>query len=137
MLDPKNYESFYGRGNCYYYLDDYVKALEDFNSSLILCKDFSEIWYSKADAEIALGYISDALKSYENVIRLESKNYDAWFDYGCALIEANKFNEAIQAFENVSKINSIWSEPFYVHLVRTILRKIQNLFYYRGNRKRC
>jgi tetratricopeptide (TPR) repeat protein len=79
----------------------------------VLCKDFSEIWYSKADAELAMGKTSDALKSYERVIKLESKNYDAWFDYGCALLDSKNYPAALEAFDNALKFNPKWAEPYY------------------------
>jgi tetratricopeptide (TPR) repeat protein len=91
----------------------YENALEDFNSALILCKDYSEIWYLKADSEHALGRLEDAIKSYEMVVKLEASNYDAWYDYGCALLDAKFFDHSLNAFDKVIKYHPYWSEPYY------------------------
>ena len=89
------------------------KAIDDFNSALILCKDYSEIWYLKADSEHALGKLADSIKSYEMVVKLEEANYDAWYDYGCALLDAKLYEQSLKAFDKVIKYNSAWAEPYY------------------------
>jgi len=81
--------------------------------AISLCRDFAEIWYSKADTEIALGMIPEAASSFSTIVSLEPDNAEAWYDYGCVLIDNEDYLTAGKAFNSAIKLKPNWAEPYF------------------------
>jgi len=54
-------------------------------------------WYNKGAAFASLGEYDEAIKAFEEAIRLDPKFARAWYDKGDALLSQNKYDEAIKA----------------------------------------
>jgi len=105
--EPNHYESFFGRGSCYDSLENFRKALTDYNKALSLCKDYAEIWYAKADLLYNMGRARESLLSYRMVTRLEPKNYEAWLDYGETLYELRYLKQALKSVRSFRRGESL------------------------------
>ena len=113
QIDPSHYESYFGRGNCYYQLEEYRKALKDYNSALKLFGDNSELWYAKADAEYNLGEITESISSYLKVVEIDPSNSEAFLDLSNTLIENEEYEKANHHLKNLLRIKPDWCEPYY------------------------
>jgi tetratricopeptide (TPR) repeat protein len=112
-IDSNHYESFFGRGNCYYQLEDYNKALRDYNRAIELFQDNSELWYAKADAEYNLGKIAESINSYRIVLTLNPENHQAILDLANTMIEIEEYGEADTLLNKLIDLKSRWAEPYY------------------------
>jgi tetratricopeptide (TPR) repeat protein len=112
-LDTGHYESYFGRGNCYYQLEDFNKALRDYDKAVELFRENSELWYAKADAEYNLGRVKESIKSYKIVVSLNPENHQASLDLANTLIEAGRFTEADETLTKLIELKTAWAEPYY------------------------
>ena len=68
---------------------------------------------SKDDALIALGRYEEALKAYEQTIKVNPDDAEAWANKGIALGHLGRYEEALQAFDQAIKIDSNCAYAWY------------------------
>jgi tetratricopeptide (TPR) repeat protein len=78
------------------------------------CQQNAKDWYDKGKALDDQGKHDEAIKAYDEAIRLDPQYADAWYNKGNILyVLHNKYDEAIQAYDEVIKIDpqndSVWN----------------------------
>jgi tetratricopeptide (TPR) repeat protein len=84
------------------------KALEAYDKALELVLDdkpTATAWNRKGNALLELGRFKEALKCYEEALKLDSKNDVIWSNKGVVLMELSRFQEAVDAFNKSLLIN--------------------------------
>lgn len=64
-----------------------------------------EVWLEKGHDLVKRGEFEEALKCYEEGIKLNTTSTDLWLDSGLALIQLKRFNEALNKFEKALELN--------------------------------
>ena len=67
------------------------------------------VWYYNGNALYNLGKYDDAIKSYDEAIKLNSSEPSYWIGKGLALDKQGKYDESIQAYKKASSINQTYS----------------------------
>ena len=69
-----------------------------------------QAWNNKGNALNYQGKYDEAIKAYEEAIRLDPNYVDAWYNKGIALDSQGKYDEAIKAYDEA--ISSIPTMPW-------------------------
>ena len=112
-LEPAHYRSFFGRGICYDAVEDYEKAILDYDSALMFKSDLADIWYAKADALYNYGKAKDSLECYSRVLSIFPDDYQCMNDYGLTLLELGRINDAEKQFKNAINTAPEWADGYY------------------------
>ena len=62
------------------------------------CQQTAEDWWDKANSLYDQGKYNEAIKAYDEVIRLDPNVAPAWYNKGLALDELALYEEAISAY---------------------------------------
>jgi tetratricopeptide (TPR) repeat protein len=68
------------------------------------CQQTAENWFDKGTALSNHGKYDEAIKAYDEAIKLDPNYAAAWNDRGIALDESGKYEEAIQAYNKALEI---------------------------------
>ncbi|CAD8127194.1 unnamed protein product [Paramecium sonneborni] len=101
-----NFETIYQEGKNLCNKGQYEQALVEFNKSISLINDNSDVYTWKGFALRKLNKFKEAIDCYDQAIAINSKNESAWNNKGFALRNLNKFNEAIDCYDQAIAINS-------------------------------
>ena len=85
--------------------DTFARYLEGVSASKKRNPQFSEAWLGKCLALGSQGEYDEAIKSFEEAIRLDPNNALAWNNKGIALGDQGKHDQAIEAFEKAIALN--------------------------------
>ena len=94
-------------------MEDFNKALRDYDSAVELFRENPELWYAKADAEYNLGKLTESVVSYITVLSLNPDNYQASLDLANTYIELEDYKEADVILNKLVNLNAAWAEPYY------------------------
>lgn len=97
-------EFFYARGKNYYWLDDYNRALADFDDALKLRPQVPAILAQRGEAYHKLGEFDEAMKDFNAALQLDPLFPDAWQGRSRVFWSQKRFNEALQDIENALKL---------------------------------
>jgi tetratricopeptide (TPR) repeat protein len=86
-LNQENYKAFYYRGLTFQILQNYHRALEDFNQCLQLNPYQSETHYSRAQVYFHLGDYPKALSDCEQSLNIEPEAF-----------QVQKFRELVRSY---------------------------------------
>lgn len=67
-------------------------------------EDYANVLTSKGNILYNQGKYDEAIKAYDEAIKIDPKSSSAWFNKGLALEELGKYNEAIKAYDQVIKL---------------------------------
>ena len=73
----------------------------------------AKAWYSKGVNLGKLERYEEALKAYEQAIRIEPEDAKAWYNKGCALGKLERYEEALKAFEQAIRIEPEDAEAWH------------------------
>lgn len=97
-IDFKNPKDLFNCGITNYYFGDYEKAINNFNQSLKVLPDQSEVIYYKALSYACLEKYKKAIKTINQAIKLQPNNSRYWNDKGAFLSELNQIAKAHKCF---------------------------------------
>jgi tetratricopeptide (TPR) repeat protein len=129
-LEYREAAGFYiARGNCYYYLQDYRRALNDYGKALILEPNNPNYMERKANALFHLNRLSEAQELTEKASRLDPNNKwvqkrkdfyesDGVKAYGLSkqgkeLVKAQRYQDAISVFTEAIRLNGDASYNYF------------------------
>jgi tetratricopeptide (TPR) repeat protein len=67
-------------------------------------KDYANVWISKGNILYNQGKYGEAVKAYDEAIKIDPKSASAWFNKGLALDELGKYDEVIKAYDQAIKL---------------------------------
>ena len=62
-------------------------------------------WGAKGDALLVKGKCSDAIKAYDNAIKMNPQSSETWYKKGFALSILGELDDAVKAFDKAIEIN--------------------------------
>lgn len=71
----------------------------NFDSATNIDNNYVSAWNDKGVALMELGKFQDALKCFEQVIRLEPSDNMAWYNRGYVLLILEEYQEAVNTFD--------------------------------------
>jgi len=111
--DEKMVAGLIGKGNIFYYSDEYEKALSIYESAINIKPDDHLAWYSKGVTLYDLGRHDEAIKAYDKAIELKTDDHLAWFGKGYALSSLSRHDEAIKAYDKAIKLKPDFYQAWF------------------------
>jgi len=110
---PTDARTYYHRGNTLYEKGDYEKAIEAYNTAIILNPTFSEAYFNRGLCQYNLKNFDKAIADYAKSAELDPKNPVIYNNRGDAYYRKQQFNEAIEDYERALALNPKYLKAFY------------------------
>jgi tetratricopeptide (TPR) repeat protein len=101
------------RAKAYYKLEDYTKAIEDYNWYIHLKNDNAEAYYDRGLCYFGLKKFNEAIVDFNKAIEINNKYYDAYYNKGIVYNDVGDFNKAITAYTNAIKHKPDFIDAYY------------------------
>ncbi|MGP8023872.1 MAG: tetratricopeptide repeat protein [Methanobacterium sp.] len=62
-------------------------------------------WYNKGKVFMDLGRYEEAIKAYDNALRVSPKDIASWYNKGVSLEKLDKVKDAIEAYNTALKLD--------------------------------
>ena len=105
-INPDYAEAYCGKGNAYYWLENYPKAMKQYNIAIKIDQNFAEAFVGRGNVLRKDSKYQDAIKQFDIAINIEPKLASAFHNKGLALSESGSYEEAIKEFDIALGINS-------------------------------
>jgi len=110
---PTDARTYYHRGNTLYEKGDYEKAIEAYNTAIILNPTFSEAYFNRGLCHYNLKNFDKGIADYAKSAELDPKNPVIYNNRGDAYYRKQQFNEAIEDYERALQLNPKYLKAFY------------------------
>lgn len=110
---PTDARTYYHRGNTYYEKGDYERAVEAYNTAIILNPTFSEAYFNRGLCYYNLKNFERAVTDYTKSGELDPKNPVIYNNRGDAYYRKQDFNTAIEDYDRALAINPKYLKAFY------------------------
>ncbi|MFA5930474.1 MAG: tetratricopeptide repeat protein [Candidatus Micrarchaeia archaeon] len=110
---PTDARTYYHRGNTLYEKGDYDKAIEAYNTAIILNPTFSEAYFNRGLCHYNLKNFDKGIADYAKSAELDPKNPVIYNNRGDAYYRKQQFNEAIEDYERALALNPKYLKAFY------------------------
>ena len=97
----------YNIGVCYFHLDRFELAENEFKHAILLKKDYVRAHYALGMTQTKKRAWKSATVSFTNVVEMDPKNGEAWFDLGFTKIADGDLNAAAEAFRRSIEFGSV------------------------------
>jgi len=89
-----------------------IHSLFSFMPPLVVDNTANE-WYNEGIHLGQLGKYAEAIKAYDETLKINPEDYEAWNNKGFALVKVKRYEEAIKAYDEALKINPQVAEAWY------------------------
>ncbi|HIH19417.1 TPA: tetratricopeptide repeat protein [Candidatus Micrarchaeota archaeon] len=110
---PTDARTYYHRGNTYYEKGDYERAVEAYNTAIILNPTFSEAYFNRGLCYYNLKNFDRAITDYTKSCDLDPKNPVIYNNRGDAYYRKQDFNASIEDYDRALAINPKYLKAFY------------------------
>jgi len=110
---PTDARTYYHRGNTLYEKGDYDKAIEAYNTAIILNPTFSEAYSNRGLCQYNLKNFDKGIADYSKSAELDPKNPVIYNNRGDAYYRKQQFNEAIEDYDRALALNPKYLKAFY------------------------
>ena len=110
---PTDARTYYHRGNTSYEKGDYDRAIEAYNTAIILNPTFSEAYFNRGLCHYNLKNFDKAIADYSKSAELDPKNPVIYNNRGDAHYRKQDFNTAIEDYERALTLNPKYLKAFY------------------------
>ena len=111
-INPSYADAFVGKGNVYYRLGEYSKALEQYDIAIKINPKSSEAFVGKGNVLRKTFRKKDAIEQFDAAISMGPELASAFNNKGLALLELGHYEKAIKEFNNAIKINPNLAPPY-------------------------
>lgn len=95
----------YNIGVCFYRLNQFDKAVTEFERAVEFNPNYEKAFYALGMAMSDLKKFDEAEKAFRQSLKL-SNNGETWFDLAIVLFEMKKFDESAESFQNAIRFGS-------------------------------
>ena len=99
------WKSLHNRGVGYALIDEFVKAIEDFNTVIKLKPDYINAWFNRAEIRYELDQLDLAIEDYTEVIRQLPGDFGAYTGRGHANFRAGRIRVALNDYEHAATLS--------------------------------
>jgi ATP-dependent 26S proteasome regulatory subunit/Flp pilus assembly protein TadD len=110
---PTDARTYYHRGNTYYEKGDYERAIEAYNTAIILNPTFSEAYFNRGLCHYNLKNFDKGIADYAKSADLDPKNPVIYNNRGDAYYRKQDFNAAIEDYDRALALNPKYLKAFY------------------------
>lgn len=93
------------RGLCYAYLEEYDKALADFNQALNYDVYLADAYNERGSIYRMRGHLNEALEDYNRALHLDDRHYAAYYNRGLTLEALSRYQEAERDLSSAIELN--------------------------------
>lgn len=112
--EPSVIDLYIWRGNTWYNIKEYDKAIADYDKVLVLDSDSALALYNRGYAWIAKKEYDKAIKDYDKIINLYPKDYAVAYLNRAAIRRINKeYEKAIEDYNEAIKIDPDYANAYY------------------------
>ena len=104
--NPNNSQAYQHRGNAYYDLEDYQKAIEDYTKAIQLNPNYINAYFNRGLARYDAEDFSGAIADYSKVIELQPQDADAYYKRGLAQYDLQNYQKAIEDYSETIRLQS-------------------------------
>ena len=104
-FEAGRWKPLHNRGVGYALIDEFVKAIEDFNAVIKLKPDYGNAWFNRAEIRYELDQLDLAIEDYTEVIRQLPDDFGAYTGRGHANLRAGRIRVALNDYEHAAKLN--------------------------------
>ena len=84
---------------------DFMKALDEFDHSIMLKEDYDVPWRLKGNTLDEMGYHEQALECYKHALELHPESDETWFSLGSCLFSLGRYSEEIICYDRALQYN--------------------------------
>ncbi len=100
------------RGNCWYEMGDYDKAIGDYNRALALVPNCTDALINRGLAWKMKGNFDKAIADYDQALALNPKSAQAFINRGNAWTDKGDYDKAIADFDQALAINPKYAKAY-------------------------
>ncbi len=97
--------SFFHRGRAYFRMQEYDRAVQDFDEAIRLDPSFLNAFFQRGDVYLAKQDYDRAIQDYDEVIRLDPSDAEAFRYRGDAYLAKEDYDRAIQDYDEVLRLD--------------------------------
>ena len=107
------WEAYVWRANCYGWLQEYEKALPDYDQAIRLNPEDAPAYRNRGIVYAAIGQYEQAIEDYSEAIRLKSDYVDAYLGRGNAYGAMEKYEQAIAEYTEAIRFKSDYAMAYF------------------------
>jgi import receptor subunit TOM70 len=112
QIDENDADIFYHRGQVYFLVQDYTKALADYNRSIELDDEFAFSHIQRAVSLYRLGKTRESKTEFDSILAKFPHSADIHYYYGEILLDQRLIDDALMEFDKAISINCNLPLPY-------------------------
>ncbi len=109
----QNEDLYIWRGNAWYQLKNYNKAILDYNDAIRINKKSETGYYNKGLAQVAIGQFQDAIKTCNEVLKYNPQSDPAYLYRGSIYRSVKNYDSAIEDYTNAINLAPDYANAYY------------------------
>ncbi|MBE9593113.1 MAG: tetratricopeptide repeat protein, partial [Proteobacteria bacterium] len=110
--EPNIDVAYNNRGLAYAELNQYERAIEDYNEAIKLNSNYAEGYSNRGLAYAELNQYESAIEDYNEAIKLNPNLAEAYYNRGIAYAELKKYERAIEDYNKAIELNPKYAEAY-------------------------
>ncbi len=103
--NPEPHFVYTNRGSAYYFLDEYEKALDDFEEAIRINPEYAYAYNGRGVTYSAMGELDQAIADLTTAIELEPQNAEHYANRGVIYRRNEQFDESIADYQHALEID--------------------------------
>ncbi|GAB1371964.1 hypothetical protein MASR1M45_20260 [Candidatus Kapaibacterium sp.] len=113
-IDNTYHPAYFGRGFCYDALDNFEKALRDYDTALVFTPESKNILQQKADLLYNFGNVHSALECYIRALEIDPNDEHSIFDVAFIYYELGDYDNAEMFAERLIDLSYSYADAWYL-----------------------
>jgi tetratricopeptide (TPR) repeat protein len=112
-IAPADAKIYYTRGNAYYNLNLFNKAIKDYSKAISLEPSNTDFYNNRGNAFSKFGRYNESIKDYSKSISINSNDAVTYFNRANALAQLKHYEDAIKDYSKALLINTKDTNSYY------------------------
>jgi tetratricopeptide (TPR) repeat protein len=105
--------TYFNRGNTYRHLQEFKKAIKDYNKAIEIKPDYTEAYNNRANSYFDLEEFDKAISDYTSLIKFIPGNYYAYFNRANAYSQLFKYDSAVVDYTKAIELKPDFANAYY------------------------